>query len=97
MTRRRRKFPPRGLLEEAARFTALEGMIIDESASTVYLTEAGMRLDVGAVAKGYAVERVAQSLEAEGVSSLLLSVGGEYPGDRRQTGPRGGQALEDRD
>lgn len=68
--------PPRGLLEEAARYTALEGMIIDESASTVYLTEAGMRLDVGAVAKGYAVERVAQSLEAEGVSSLLLSVGG---------------------
>ncbi|NLC53479.1 MAG: FAD:protein FMN transferase [Firmicutes bacterium] len=68
--------PPRQLLEEAARHTALEGMIIDEAAATVYLSEAGMRLDVGAVAKGYAVERVAQDLEAAGVSSLLLSVGG---------------------
>ncbi|NLM38036.1 MAG: FAD:protein FMN transferase [Firmicutes bacterium] len=70
------KVPPRQLLEEAARHTALEGMIIDEAASTVYLPEPGMRLDVGAVAKGYAVERVARLLEAEGVTSLLLSVGG---------------------
>ena len=37
---------------------------------------AEMRLDVGAVAKGYAVERVAQDLEAKRVASLLLSVGG---------------------
>ncbi|HHT05169.1 MAG TPA: FAD:protein FMN transferase [Hydrogenispora sp.] len=68
--------PPRQLLEEAVRYTAVEGMIIDEAASTVYLSAAEMRLDVGAVAKGYAVERVAQDLEAKGVASLLLSVGG---------------------
>ena len=51
-------------------------MIIDEAASTVYLSAAEMLPDVGAVAKGYAVERVAQDLEAKGVASLLLSVGG---------------------
>ena len=68
--------PPRKLLESAARHTQIEGMIIDEEASTVYLADPGMRLDVGAVAKGYAVERTAQYLEGEGVTSLLLSVGG---------------------
>lgn len=68
--------PPRHLLVEAARYTTLEGLIIDEAAATVYLSDARMRLDVGAVAKGFAVERVARQLEAEGVSSLLLSVGG---------------------
>jgi thiamine biosynthesis lipoprotein len=35
-----------------------------------------MRLDVGAVAKGYATEQVARWLEAQGVSGWLLNVGG---------------------
>jgi thiamine biosynthesis lipoprotein len=68
--------PPRKLLEQAARHTNIEDIIIDKKASTVYLSDPGMSLDVGAVAKGYAVERTAQYLEGEGVSSLLLSVGG---------------------
>ncbi len=68
--------PPRKLLENAARHTDIKGMIIDGEASTVYLSDPGMRLDVGAIAKGYAVERTAQYLESEGISSLLLSVGG---------------------
>ena len=68
--------PPRELLEEAAKHTAIEGLIIDEDASTAYLADPRMRLDVGAIAKGYAVEQIARELEAEGVSSLLLSVGG---------------------
>ncbi len=68
--------PPRELLELAARHTDIEDIIIDEEASTVYLSDSLMRLDVGSVAKGYAVERTAQYLEGEGVSSLLISVGG---------------------
>ena len=68
--------PPRKLLEQAAGHTDIEGIIIDTEASTVYLSDPGMRLDVGAVAKGYAAERTAQYLEGDGVSSLLLSVGG---------------------
>lgn len=68
--------PPRELLERAAGHTSIDNIIIDEKASTVYLSDPGMSLDVGAVAKGYAVERTAQYLEGLGVSSLLLSVGG---------------------
>lgn len=68
--------PPRELLKRAAEHTDIEGLIIDEKASTVFLKDPEMRLDVGAVAKGYAVERVAQELEEQGITSLVLSVGG---------------------
>jgi thiamine biosynthesis lipoprotein len=68
--------PPRKLLEQAAGHTDIEGIIIDTKASTVYLSDPEMRLDVGGVAKGYAAERTARYFEDEGVSSLLLSVGG---------------------
>lgn len=59
-------------LEEAALHTALDAVIIDEGASTVYLPDAAMRLDVGAVAKGWSVQRVSETAPA----GLLISVGG---------------------
>lgn len=70
------KLPPVELLEEKAQHTDINKMIIDEKASTVYLEDPEMRLDLGAIAKGYATERVAQLLEEKGVSGILLSVGG---------------------
>lgn len=59
-------------LEEAALHTALDAVVIDEGASTVYLPDAAMRLDVGAVAKGWSVQRVSETAPA----GLLISVGG---------------------
>ena len=70
------ELPPRKLLEQAARHTNIADLMIDTKAATVYLADPGMSLDVGAVAKGYATERTARYLEGEGVSSLLLDVGG---------------------
>ncbi len=70
------ELPTRKRLEQAARHTDIEGIIIDTKASTVYLSDPGMSLDVGALAKGYATERTARYLEDGGVSSLLLDVGG---------------------
>lgn len=81
--------PPRKLLEDAAGHTDIESIIIDVEASTVYLSDPGMRLDVGAVAKGYAVERTAQYFEEEGISSLLLSVGGNVRAIGGKPGKKG--------
>ncbi|HBL84619.1 MAG: thiamine biosynthesis protein ApbE [Clostridiales bacterium GWF2_38_85] len=63
-------------LEAAAEHCNIDDVVIDEDASTVYLSDPMMRLDVGAVAKGYATEQVAKHFEAKGVTSLLISVGG---------------------
>jgi len=68
--------PPEDQLKQAAAHTNINDMIIDEEASTVYLRDPLMRLDVGAVAKGYAAGQVILALKASGVNSLLLSIGG---------------------
>ena len=72
-------------LQAAAAFTDITRMILDDEANTVFLEDPDMRLDVGAVAKGYAVERVAQQMIADGVTSALLSIGGNV----RAIGTRG--------
>ena len=68
--------PPMERLREAAEHVDIDKLVIDEENSTVYISDPQMTLDVGAVAKGYAVEMVAQSLEAKGISGYVINVGG---------------------
>nr|WP_300003621.1 FAD:protein FMN transferase [Tissierella sp.] len=68
--------PAREELEEAAKYTDIEKVIIDEKASTVFLQEKNMMLDLGSVAKGYSVELIAQEIEEAGLKSALISGGG---------------------
>ena len=71
------ELPPMEQLIEAATHTNIDDMIIDTEASTVYPAEIPhMSLDVGAIAKGYATERIAQNIAQSGKTSVLLSVGG---------------------
>jgi len=71
-------------LTEAALHTAMDAMIINEEASTVYLSDPDLRLDVGAVAKGWSVQRVCE----DAPSGLLISVGGNVcaTGPKDETG-----------
>jgi len=68
--------PPMERLKEAAQHTDIDRMVVDETACTVTLTDPAMRLDVGAIAKGYAVERVARRMEQDGITGYVLNVGG---------------------
>ena len=68
--------PPMDKLTAAAAHTNIENLVIDAEACTVTVTDPEMKLDVGAIAKGYAVERVAQSMEKKGISGYVLNVGG---------------------
>lgn len=71
-------------LKQAALHTDINNVIIDEAASTVYLKDPDMRLDVGAIAKGYAAEQDAQIATKAGYTGLL-SLGGNV----RATGFKG--------
>ena len=51
-------------------------MIIDEENSTVYFKDKDLQLDVGAIAKGYAVSKVAQWAQENLWSSAAISIGG---------------------
>lgn len=70
------KLPPFEKLISANEHTDINKIIIDTSKSTVFLEDKEMSLDVGAIAKGYATEQVAQIAKSEGYSNFLLSVGG---------------------
>ncbi len=64
--------PDAAALQEAAKHCDLNGVILDVQASTVFFTDPGLKLDVGAVAKGWAAQKVAEKAPA----GLLISVGG---------------------
>ncbi|HCL01237.1 MAG TPA: FAD:protein FMN transferase [Lachnoclostridium phytofermentans] len=70
------KLPPMEQLEAANLHTDIYKLIIDEIASTVYLSDKHMKLDVGAIAKGYATEQVCKIAEENGYKNFLISVGG---------------------
>jgi len=70
------ELPDMADLKQRAEHTDISKMIIDETASTVYLEDSEMSLDVGAVAKGYATELVAKDAQAAGFVNGMLSVGG---------------------
>lgn len=52
-------------------------VVLDVQASTVFLEEKGMRLDLGAIAKGYMADLVAELFTNNGVDRALLIIGGE--------------------
>lgn len=68
--------PPMDLLEKASAHTDISKMVIDEKNSTVTLTDPLMKLDVGAIAKGYATQQVSDFFKEKGVTGYVLNVGG---------------------
>lgn len=52
-------------------------VVIDADAGTVRYSQPGVRIDLGGIAKGYAVERAAGILARHGVSNAQISLGGD--------------------
>lgn len=70
------ELPADSLLREAAQHCDINDLVIDREAGTVYLKDPKMMLDVGAIAKGYATQRVADELYALGFHHFAISAGG---------------------
>lgn len=66
-------------LKAAAEHMDMEKLVIDREASTVFLSDPDMRLDVGAIAKGWAAQKAADACGAKYPAEdggFLISVGG---------------------
>ncbi len=70
------RIPTEAELAEAERHISIDALVIDEEASTVYITDPEASLDVGALGKGYAAQLAAEHLRNKGVSSYVLNIGG---------------------
>ena len=68
--------PDSDKLQAAAKLGGFEKIITDREKNTVFITGKGMSIDVGAIAKGYATEKIAQKLEGNGITGFALNVGG---------------------
>ena len=64
------------------------GLVIDTAARTAFLRTAGMRVHLGGIGKGYAVDRAAASLRSDGITDFLNQSGGDlYAAGRRGDRP----------
>jgi FAD:protein FMN transferase len=61
---------------------------IDDEAGTVFLTRPGMRIHLGGIGKGYAIDRAASLLRAQGIRDFIIQSGGDlYVGGHRDDRP----------
>jgi thiamine biosynthesis lipoprotein len=82
------RVPSKVEVEQALRSVGYGGIYVDEEASTVELKRKGMRIDLGGIAKGYAVDRAYELLRSMGYRNMIVNAGGDMRvGGRKQKGP----------
>ncbi len=68
--------PDLDALQKAALHTDFDKVVLDENESTVHFLDPALQLDLGAVAKGYAVQEIANILLEGNVQHFLINAGG---------------------
>lgn len=71
------KVPPRALVEQARSLIDYQDIVLDEAHGSVMLRRPGMRMSLGGIAKGYAVDAAARVLSGAGLTSFLVQAGGD--------------------
>lgn len=69
--------PDKTELEQNSKHKNIDAIEIDEKNSTVYINDKDVKIDIGAIGKGYAAKMIAQKLQEEGLEHGILSVGGD--------------------
>ena len=70
------QLPSAGELAEARRHVGAAHVILNAATTSIEFDAPGVELDLGGIAKGYAVDRAAGVLRARGISAALISAGG---------------------
>ncbi len=96
------RVPARADVERLRKLIDWKAITVDATASTVKLGRAGMRMSLGGIAKGYAVDAAARILDAAKVPAFFVQAGGDlYVRGTKPDGapfkvgvrdPRGGEA-----
>jgi len=56
--------------------TRPQDVVLDDATASVFLTQPGMEIDLGAIAKGYIADRVRDYLRQQGMAEALINLGG---------------------
>lgn len=68
--------PARADLQEALSKMDCSKIMLDAEQSTIFLTEKGMVIDLGGIAKGYATDKAIAALKDLGINNALINAGG---------------------
>jgi FAD:protein FMN transferase len=71
------KIPEQVLVQENLKRVDYRKIRVDSAHSSVFLAEPRMEIDLGAIAKGYAVDRACESLQRKGIENFLVNAGGD--------------------
>jgi thiamine biosynthesis lipoprotein len=71
------KLPPAAEVERRRKLINWRDVVVDRDARTVKLRRPEMRLGLGGIAKGYAVDRCASVLRADGFQDFMVQAGGD--------------------
>lgn len=82
------KVPDEAALQEAVSHVNYKGIRIDEDSGSVTMVDPEAEIDLGGIAKGYIADRVRENLKENGVTSAIISLGGniECVGGKPVTG-----------
>ena len=75
--RREKKLPRTDLLAEALKAVGWRKLQLDAKGRTARLLAPGMRLDLGSIAKGYAIDEALKVLREHGIRRALVTGGGD--------------------
>lgn len=64
-------------IEKRRKLINWRDVLVDHKAQTVKLRRAGMRMGLGGIAKGYAVDRCAAVMRAQGLHDFMVQAGGD--------------------
>ena len=74
---RAHKKPTEAQIDSALPAVNYHHVVLDAAKGTVFFTQPGVRIDLGGIGKGYAVDRGIEILQARGVTHALVTAGGD--------------------
>jgi FAD:protein FMN transferase len=86
---KKRVIPDKKTIDETRKNVGYKNIIVDRSASTIFIKKKGVSIDLGGIVKGYAADRVVDVLMRNGIKSGIAQVGGEVRSFGKR--PDGGQ------
>ena len=82
------RVPTPAEVDRARALVDYRNIVMDPANHTVFLKRAGMKLDLGAIGKGYAADQMLAVLESQGIHRAMVIAGGEVvTGDAPQGAP----------
>jgi thiamine biosynthesis lipoprotein len=93
--RKTNRLPDAAALQDASARCGYRKLLLDAARRAVTLSEPGMQLDLGGIAKGYAADAALETLRGLGIRSALVAISGDIVCGDAPPGKRGWKIAAD--